>query len=72
MKRTQRGFRIYGEFKDSYCSEVRIQESSSAMGRFCWIFSHKANDQQTDFPPHLSVTQAKLMVKALTKFIEMR
>ncbi len=72
MRHTQRFFQIYGEFKDSYGSEVRIQESSSAEGRYCWIFSHKANDQQTDFPPHLSVTQAKRVVKALTKFIEMR
>ncbi len=70
MKHTGRGFRIYAEFKDSYGSDVRIQESSNAEGRYCWIFSHRANDQETDFPPHLSITQAKRVVAALTKFIK--
>lgn len=69
MKHTCRGFRIYSEFLDSYKSEVRIQESSSAEGRYCWIFTKKAGEGDIDWAPHLSVYQAKRVVKALEKFI---
>jgi hypothetical protein len=39
-KTTERGFGVYAEFTDSYGSEVRVQESSSAEGPRAWIFAH--------------------------------
>lgn len=39
MKRTSRGFDIYTEFIDTYGARVRVQESSSAAGRRCWVFT---------------------------------
>jgi len=45
MKRTERGFAIYGETTDSYGHGVTVQESSAATDRFVWIFVKN--------PPHL-------------------
>jgi hypothetical protein len=45
-KTTERGFGVYAEFTDSYGSEVRVQESSSAEGPRVWIFaSHDPEDR---------------------------
>lgn len=45
-KTTGRGFGIYDEFTDTYGSQVKIQESSSAEGPRVWIFaSHAQVDQ---------------------------
>ena len=65
---TSRGFAIYDEFVDSYNNVVRIQESSSAEGSYCWIF---VDDHKSDNPPgaHLSIEQAKKLVEALQSFI---
>lgn len=35
---TPRGFATYATFTDSYGAEVRVQRSSSASGRRCWVF----------------------------------
>jgi hypothetical protein len=37
MKRTERGFAIYTEFKDEYGKNIRVQASSLATKRCVWI-----------------------------------
>ncbi len=78
-KTTSRGFRIYGEFKDSYHSTVRIQESSAAGALRVWIFckNHRGEDAVTcvgapgsvsAVSPHLTRAQARRVAKALLEF----
>ena len=69
MKKDQRGFYIYSEFKDSYGSSIQIKESSSAMGPRVWIFCNREGTIE-DPAPHLNVTQAKRLIKGLQKFID--
>lgn len=72
MTKTLRGFTIYSEFKDSYGQAVRIQESSSATQRHVWIFCTTRDDDQLPkvcLGPHLTVSQAKRVIRALQKFI---
>ena len=64
---TQRGFGIYGELTDLYGSTIRIQESSLATDNAVWIFA--TNPDNADPSPHLSVEQAREVVKALEEFI---
>ena len=75
MKRTSRGFAIYTEFKDTYDQDVRVQESSSAEGRRCWIFCQKDGrdglihlGEWQAYSPHLSPKQALRVARALTRF----
>lgn len=64
---TDRGFRIFAEIKDSYRSKIRIQESSNASYYACWIFCER---EGADNPsPHLSVNDAKEVIKALQEFV---
>lgn len=37
---TPRGFAVYAEFTDTYGSEVKVQQSSSASGPRVWIFAN--------------------------------
>jgi hypothetical protein len=75
VKRTPRGFAIYGEYKTSRGS-VRIQKSSSAAGPHVWIFSYDrdGNDavihlgKASACSPHLTPTQARRVANALLKF----
>lgn len=68
-KTTSRGFRIYCTITDLNSSEVRVQESSLATEPAVWIFTHNRNPAlQGD--PHLSVTQARRVIRALKKFID--
>ena len=39
MKRTDRGFAIYAKLTDTYGADVRVQKSSAAGVRRCWIFA---------------------------------
>ena len=78
MKKTQRGFTIYGEFKDTKKQIIRVQQSSAACVEAVWVFA--TNPQQAllypwdygapTYHPHLNRTQAKRLIKALTKFVE--
>lgn len=73
MKKTNRGFKIYSEFTDTYKSKVQIQESSSIFKR-CWIFvknegKHPESNLVTDGAIHLNTKQAKLIISALQKFL---
>lgn len=84
MKRNERGFMLYTAFRDSYGSEVRVQESSASGDPHVWIFCH--NDRHghadplsavlgggsRDFTPHLNVAQARRLVRALNAFIRHR
>ncbi len=66
-KYTQRGFRNYGEFKDSYGSTITVRQSSSATLVACWIFCKQGNG---DFSPHLTIKQARKLITILRKFIK--
>lgn len=75
VKKTNRGFNIYTEFTDTYGNEVRVQESSAACARRCWIFSNRDGKdahihlgEPQAFSPHLSPEQARRLAKALLKF----
>jgi hypothetical protein len=69
-RKTNRGFRIYCDFADSYGNQVRVQESSSAEKYCAWIFCHKGPSSNMDEPsPHLTISQAKRVIRALEKFI---
>jgi len=77
MKRTSRGLAIYAEFVDTYGHTVRVQKSSSAGVRRCWLFCeddgkdcifHLGNWQALS--PHLSPAQARRMAKALLRFAD--
>ena len=76
MKKTNRGFNIYSEFTDLYNTRIRIQESSLATQPAVWIFTENEEDGEIkDGKPfkmdaHLSIAQAKRVVKALQAFIE--
>lgn len=73
MRKTSRGFRIYSEFTDLYGTRIKVQESSLATKKAVWIFRSNPNDGQpvagSDKPscmdPHLSVAQAKRLIRAL-------
>jgi hypothetical protein len=73
MKKTNRGFRIYSEFKDTYGADVRVQMSSNVLKR-CWIFvkggMQKEYADKNDGSLHLSEAQAKRLITALQKFIQ--
>lgn len=80
MKKTPRGFKIYSEFKDSHQNTIRVQESSSACIRACWIFVKNRQGEEVDLnrvtgestsaTAHLTQAQAKRLAKALLKFVE--
>lgn len=70
MKRTNRGFRIFSEFKDTYGSVVRVQESSTASAFRCWVFCDNDPRSFKDPSPHLSPRQARLLAAALVKFAD--
>lgn len=69
-KRTERGFAIYAEFADSYGSEIRVQESSSAEGPHVWIFCRNVSAPNMD--PHLTPAQARRVRDALDRFLRHR
>lgn len=73
MTKTPRGFTIYSQFKDSDGQAVSIQESSSATQRHVWIFCTTRDDDglpKVCLGPHLTVSQAKRVIKALQRFVE--
>jgi len=73
MKRTQRGFRIYTEFKDEYGANIRVQESSLATKRCVWIQNEVVDCSGTPLGnAHLTVPMAKRVIKALQRFVDGR
>lgn len=72
MKTNARGFYIYDEFKDSYQADVRVVESSSALGPRVWIFCEGLNPtsgDREDRSPHLNKEQATRLMEALQTWI---
>lgn len=72
MKRTDRGFNIYAEFKDINGCNVRIQESSIATRKAVWIQNEIqlcGPDKEPIGNAHLSKTMAKRVIKALERFV---
>lgn len=71
-KKDQRGFGIYTEFVDTYGASVRIKQSSSISKR-CWIYieggATAGTSSSNDGATHLNVVQAKMVIKALQKFL---
>lgn len=73
-EKTERGFSKYGTITDTKGSEVRLQESSAVGRRCCWIFcdnedpSYKMSSISP--APHLSVENAKELIKNLQIFVE--
>lgn len=80
MKKTNRGFNIYSEIKDTHFNTITVQQSSDACIDACWIFVKnkegkdgvwdKATGQWVSSTAHLTKAQAKRVAKALMKFAE--
>lgn len=64
---TERGFVIYDKFPAGHNSEIRVQESSSALDECVWIFCFA--DDGMIATPHLNVRQAIRLRGALDVFI---
>ena len=68
--RTERGFKIYSQFKDFNGEDVRVQRSSAIGRRLVWIFPEaKIHMGEAVSGAHLTVAQAKRVIKALERFI---
>lgn len=74
LKKTNRGFTIYGEVPDSRGCIVRVQQSSAWGMEHAWIFTDDPNGVYTDGKPspHLTKDQAKLVIEALQRFVDDR
>ena len=71
MRRTNRGFAIYTQFKDLYGKDVRVQASSLATRRAVWIFPETSMHMgEPQAGAHLTVAQAKRVIKALQAFVD--
>jgi hypothetical protein len=71
MKRTERGFAMYAEFKDADGEIVKVQRSSSIGRRLVYIFpAAKIHLGEAISGAHLTVPMAKRVIKALQKFVE--
>ena len=69
MKKTNRGFPIYSQFKDTYNANITVQMSSSVLKR-CWIFIQDGEIEKNSGSAHLSEAQAKRIIEGLKKFIK--
>ncbi len=71
MKRTERGFAMYAEFKDFDGETVKVQRSSSIARRLVYIFpAAKIHLGEAISGAHLTVPMAKRVIKALQKFVD--
>lgn len=67
---TQRGFKIYTEFKDTYGKDIEVVRSSSVEPRV-WIQNEVEDVDGTLIAnAHLSPYQALRVANALLKFVE--
>jgi hypothetical protein len=71
MRRTNRGFAIYTEFKDQYGLNIRVQASSLATRRCVWI-QNEVIEHTGEYlgNAHLTVPMAKRVIKALQAFVD--
>jgi hypothetical protein len=71
VKRTNRGFAIYAEFKDEYGKNIRVQASSLATRRCVWIQNEVTEHMGVHLGnAHLTVPMAKRVIKALQRFVD--
>ena len=73
MRRTERGFKIYAEFKDLYGDNVDITQSSLVTPRAVWIHPEIKQHHVTKeylAGAHLNVAMAKRVIKALQNFVD--
>jgi len=76
MKKTQRGFLIYGQVTDALRQKVRVQESSEVGRPRAWIFAEDAGGKgaimHLGLPqavsPYLSRAHARRLAVALLRF----
>lgn len=68
---TDRGFRIYDEFVDTYGKEIAVIKSSLATEDRVWIQSEVDIIDGTPIASsHLNVIQALRVITALTEFVK--
>jgi hypothetical protein len=71
MKRTERGFAKYAEFRDYDGENVKVQRSSSIGRRLVYIFpAAKMHLGEIICGAHLTVPMARRIIKALQQFID--
>jgi hypothetical protein len=71
LKRTERGFAIYDEFKDQYGKKIRIMKSSLATDRCVWIQNEVCEIHGHHIGnAHLTVPMAKKVIAALQRFVD--
>ena len=71
MRKTERGYSIYTEFKDRYGRNVRVQKSSLATEDCVWIFPEIHEHMGTHLAgAHLTKRMAKRVIKALQTFVD--
>jgi hypothetical protein len=64
METTERGFDIYARITDTYGTEIRVQESSSAEEPRVWLFVSGENSA------HLNREQVERLIAALNVWME--
>ena len=69
FERDHRGFKIYGMVTDSYESEIQVKESSGVGRPKVWVFAYNDPERMKNPSPHLTVEQAKELIKVLEEFI---
>lgn len=71
VRRTERGFAIYTEFKDRYAKNICVVASSLATERCVWIQNEVTFHMGTALASaHLTVPMAKRVIRALQKFVD--
>jgi len=81
LERTPRGFAVFGRVTDGRGNVVRVQESSAAEGRFCWVFTRDEDDHSvvpcvaapggySAVAPHLNPAQARELAALLLRFAD--
>lgn len=81
LKRTERGFAIFGEVTDSRRNVIRAQESSACGGPYLYLFTHDSEGRELvpcvgtptgmiSITPHLTQVQARKLAKLLLKFAD--
>lgn len=72
LKRTSRGFAVYGTVKDSRGCVVRAQQSSAIGGPRLWLFTDDPHGVYSDGKPapHLKPAQVRKLIKVLQRFLD--
>ena len=64
-----RGFKLYGETRDTYGALIRVKESSADPLIQGWLFIEGGVLDGNDGAAHLTVEQAKDVIAALRRFV---